>query len=199
MHLNSVGVRYVNSTVEVKAGSDISCTSSNALDVIKSIPADKEILFVPDRNLGSYVGKASGRKITCWDGYCPTHQWGFSSRDVSNMRAKYPSHKLLVHPESDPEIVDAADYVMSTGAMVRYAEEHDEMIIATETRLTNYLTYVYPHKSIHRLSPKAVSRNMKLTRVEDLYYALLNEEHHVQVEAKIAQAARKSIERMLAI
>ena len=198
-HPGSVVVCYVNSTVEVKAESDICCTSSNALKVVSSLPPDQTILFVPDRNLGSWVAKVSGRKIITWNGYCPTHQWGFSLQDVQKMRGEYPDYELLVHPESDPVIVEQADHVMSTGGMVKYLEEHDRMIIATENGLTDYLKHLHPDKKILSLSPKAICQNMKKTRVEDVLNALQNEEHQIQVDPGIAQKAKLSIDRMLAI
>lgn len=198
-HPGSVVVCYVNSTVEVKAESDICCTSSNALKVVSSLPPDQTILFVPDRNLGSWVAKVSGRKIITWNGYCPTHQWGFSLQDVQKMREEYPDYELLVHPESDPVIVEQADHVMSTGGMVKYLEEHDRVIIATENGLTDYLKHLHPDKKILSLSPKAICQNMKKTRVEDVLNALQNEEHQIQVDPGIAQKAKLSIDRMLAI
>ncbi len=198
-HPGSVVVCYVNSTVEVKAESDICCTSSNALKVVSSLPPDQTILFVPDRNLGSWVAKVSGRKIITWDGYCPTHQWGFSLQDVQKMREEYPGYELLVHPESDPVIVEQADHVMSTGGMVKYLEEHDRVIIATENGLTDYLIHLHPEKQIHSLSPKAICQNMKKTRVEDVLHALQNEEHQILVDPAVAKKAKHSIDRMLAI
>lgn len=195
----AVVVCYVNSTVEVKAESDICCTSSSALKVVSSIPADKTILFVPDRNLGSWVAKMSGRKIITWDGYCPVHQCGFSLPDVKAMRTEYPDYTLLVHPECDPSIVNEADHVMSTGGMVNYVEKHDRVIIATETGLTEYLKHSHPQKQILSLSPKAICADMKKTTLEDLLSALQNEEHHITVEPDIAKLAKRSIDRMLAV
>ncbi|MCB5270859.1 MAG: quinolinate synthase NadA [Candidatus Cloacimonetes bacterium] len=196
-HPGSTVVCYVNSTVEVKAESDICCTSSNAVKVIQSVPKDHTVLFVPDRNLGSWAAKQTGRKVITWDGYCPIHQWGFTTEDVANMRAKYPEHKLLAHPECDPEIVDQADEVMSTGGMMNYAKTHDKMIIATETGLTNYLQHIYPEKSIVTLSPKAICPDMKKISLEDVLAALEQEQYHIQVPEDIATKAKVSIDRML--
>lgn len=192
-------VCYVNSTVEVKAESDICCTSSNAVKVLQSLPADKEILFVPDRNLGSWAAAQSGRKVIPWNGYCPTHQWGFGVQDITNMRTKYPEYTLLAHPECDPAIVSLADEVMSTGGMMKYVAEHDRVIIATENGMTDYLKHIYPHKKILSLSPKAVCQNMKKTGIRDLLRALQEETHHIVVEEDIAAKARLSIDRMLAL
>jgi quinolinate synthase len=198
-HPGSPVVCYVNSTVEVKAESDICCTSSNAVKVLQSLPEDKEILFVPDRNLGSWAAAQSGRKVITWNGYCPTHQWGFGVQDIRNLRAQYPGYRLLAHPECDPTIVSQADFVMSTGGILRYVAEHDEVIIATENGMTEYLQHIYPQKKIVSLSPKAVCQNMKKTGIRDLLRALEQDEHHIVVDADIAARAKKSIDRMLAI
>jgi len=190
-------VCYVNSTVEVKALSDICCTSSNAVKVLQSLPADKPILFVPDRNLGTWAAQQSGRNVIVWDGFCPTHQWGFRREDITLVKANYPDHKLLAHPECDPAIVEQADYVMSTGGMIQWMEHEDKAIIATENGLTDYLKHLYPDKSIVSLSPRAVCQNMKKTTLENLLAALQNLQHEINVEPEIAQQAKKSIDRML--
>ncbi len=196
-HPGSTVVCYVNSTVEVKAESDICCTSSNAVKIIQSIPMGRTILFVPDRNLGSWAARQSGRNVITWDGYCPVHQWGFTPEDVVNIRKKYPEHKLIAHPECDRPIVDKADEVMSTGGMIQYVKTHDKVIIATETGLTDYMQHIYPEKSIVTLSPKAVCPDMKKTRLEDVLAALKHEQYHIQVPEDIAKKARVSIDRML--
>lgn len=195
----AVVVCYVNSTVEIKALSDICCTSSNAVKVIQSIPQDKTILFVPDRNLGSWAGQQTGRHVITWDGYCPTHQWGFRAEDVHELRFRYPEHKLLVHPECDGLIVQEADEVLSTGGMMKYVEQHDKVILATETGMADYLSHLYPGKSIIPLSPKAVCKNMKKTTLEHVLAALENQQHHIQVEAGISEQAKHAIDRMLAL
>lgn len=196
-HPGSTVVCYVNSTVEVKAESDICCTSSNAVKIIQSIPMGRTILFVPDRNLGSWAARQSGRNVITWDGYCPVHQWGFTPEDVVNIRKNYPEHKLIAHPECDRPIVDKADEVMSTGGMIQYVKTHDKVIIATETGLTDYMQHIYPEKSIVTLSPKAVCPDMKKTRLEDVLAALKHEQYHIQVPEDIAKKARVSIDRML--
>ncbi len=190
-------VCYVNSTVEVKALSDICCTSSNAVKVLQSLPADKPILFVPDRNLGSWAAKQSGRNVIVWDGYCPTHQWGFRREDIELLRAKYPEYKLLAHPECDPEIVHEADLVLSTGGMMQWIQHNDKAIIATENGLTDYLKHIYPQKSIVSLSPRAVCKNMQKTTLELLLQALQKLQHEIVIDPEIASLARKSIAKML--
>jgi len=195
----SVVVCYVNSTVEIKALSDICCTSSNAVKVIQSIPPDKTILFVPDRNLGSWAGRQTGRRVITWDGYCPVHQWGFKPEDIQELRSRHPQHKLLVHPECDDLIVQEADAVLSTGGMMKYVETHDQVILATEAGMSDYLAHLYPEKSIIPLNPKAICKNMKKTTLTDVLNALINQQHHIQVEPIIAKQAKLAIDRMLAL
>ena len=190
-------VCYVNSSVEVKAESDICCTSSNAVKVINSLNTDKPILFVPDRNLGSWAAKQTGKIVIPWDGYCLVHQWSFTEEDVARLKKKYPSHKLLVHPECDPAIVKYADFVMSTGGMINWMKENDNAIIATELGLIEYLQHIYPEKSIIPLSPTAICKNMKKTTLEHIYNALQYDQYVVKVKPDIAQKAKIAIDRML--
>lgn len=190
-------VCYVNSSVEVKAESDICCTSSNAVKILKSFSDEKPILFVPDRNLGSWAGKQSGKKVITWDGYCLVHQYGFSEEDVLTLKNEYPDYKLLVHPECPPQIIKYADLVISTGGMVDWVKNNDKAIIATEIGLTEYLQHIYPEKSLIPLSPKAICKNMKKTTLENIYNALKYNQYVISVEPSTAQKARKAIDRML--
>jgi len=190
-------VCYVNSSVEVKAASDVCCTSSNAVKILKSFSAEKPILFVPDRNLGSWAAQQSGKKVITWDGYCVVHQYGFSEEDVLTVKSKYPDYKLLVHPECDPQIIKYADLVVSTGGMVDWVKNNDKAIIATEIGLTEYLQHIYPEKSLIPLSPKAICKNMKKTTLENVYNALKDNQYVISVEPNTAQKARKAINRML--
>ncbi len=190
-------VCYVNSSVEVKAESDVCCTSSNAVKILKSFGAEKPILFVPDCNLGSWAAQQSGKKVITWDGYCVVHQYGFSEEDVLTVKSKYPDYKLLVHPECDPQIIKYADLVVSTGGMVDWVKNNDKAIIATEIGLTEYLQHIYPEKSLIPLSPKAICKNMKKTTLENVYNALKYNQYVISVEPNTAQKARKAINRML--
>ena len=190
-------VCYVNSSVEVKAESDVCCTSSNAVKILKSFSDEKPILFVPDRNLGSWAGKQSGKKVITWDGYCLVHQYGFSEEDVLTLKNEYPDYKLLVHPECSPQIIKYADLVISTGGMVDWVKNNDKAIIATEIGLTEYLQHIYPEKSLIPLSPKAICKNMKKTTLENVYNALKYNQYVINVEPNTAQKARKAIDRML--
>ncbi|MDP2173234.1 MAG: quinolinate synthase NadA [Candidatus Cloacimonadaceae bacterium] len=194
---NSVVVCYVNSSAEVKAESDICCTSSNAVKVIRSIPADQPILFVPDQNLGSWAGKEAGREVITWDGYCPIHHWGIDINHVKKARKAHPDHALLVHPECDEGVVELADYVMSTSGMVDYIGKHDKAIIGTELNLSLMLKKKYPEKSIVPLSRAAVCKNMKKTTLQLVLEALIHEQHHIQVEESVAARAINSLNRMM--
>ncbi len=198
-HPGSPVVCYVNSTAEVKAESDICCTSSNAVKVLQSLPADKPILFVPDMNLGHWAGQQAKREVIVWHGYCPIHQWGFNEAEVLELKAKYPQHKLLVHPECDESVVQHADEVMSTGGMMKWMQENDNAIIATELGLVNYLQYLYPAKSIIPMATRAVCKNMKKITLESVYNSLLHQQYEINVPEAIAQKALGSITRMLDI
>lgn len=190
-------VCYVNSSVEVKAESDICCTSANAVQVLASIPEDKEILFVPDRNLGTWAAKQLGRTIIPWRGFCPIHQWSFDTSKVEEVRNRYPAHILLAHPECNASVTDLADEVMSTGGMLKRAAELDKMIIATEKGLPDYLKKIYPQKSIVHLEPQAVCKDMKKISISHVLDSLRFEQYEVKVEADIAARAVKSLDRML--
>lgn len=196
-HPGAAVVCYVNSSVEVKAESDVCCTSSNAVKVVSSFPKNREILFVPDQNLGTWAAKQSGRKVITWNGYCPVHNWGLSLRNLREVRAKYPEYKFLAHPECQLELLQEADLVMSTGGMMDYVSTHDEVILATEKGLIDYLRHIYPEKKIVALSEAAICPNMKKTRMEDLLRSLETETHHIQVEPGIAERAVACLNRML--
>ena len=196
-HPDTVVVCYVNSSVEVKAESDICCTSANAVQVLASIPKDQEILFVPDRNLGTWAAKQSGRRVHTWQGFCPIHQWSFDTAQIEEMRRRYPDHLLFAHPECDAAVTDLADEVMSTGGMLKRAAEVDKMIIATEKGLPDYLEKTYPQKSIVHLSPQAVCKDMKRITISHVLNALRHEQYEVKVDADIAARAVNSLNRML--
>ena len=129
---NAVVVAYVNTTAEVKSLSDICCTSANAIKIVNSIPKDKDILFVPDKNLGAYVSEKTNRKMEFWPGFCPVHH-GLFVEEVEDMREEHPNAKVLAHPECPADVLAKADYIGSTTEIINYAKAsaHDEFIIAT--------------------------------------------------------------------
>ncbi len=196
-HPNSTVMCYVNSSIEVKAESDICCTSSNAVKIAKSVPEDKTILFVPDKNLGTYVAQQTKHKVIVWDGFCPVHNNNFSKIDVEKVRKNFPDYKLLVHPESLPEVFNKADIVGSTKGMADYSEENNKIIIGTEVGLLRQLEAKYPEKKFAALSEKAICVNMKKNTLKDVLNSLENETDEIIIDAEIAKRALKSIEAML--
>lgn len=197
-HPGAVVLCYVNSTAEVKAESDICVTSANALDIAKSVPADKEILFVPDSNLGNYVMKMTGRKMTMFPGYCPTHM-RLTRENILEKRKEFPDAKVIIHPESRTEVSELADEVLSTGGMCRYVKESDakQFIIATESGIIHRLRKENPGKLLIPISEEAVCPTMKMIRLVDLYNSLEKEEHKITVPEALRVKALRPIEKML--
>lgn len=190
-------VCYVNSPCEIKAISDICCTSSNAVDVVNSLE-ENEVIFVPDRNLAHYVALCAKKKIILYDGYCPTHQH-ILPEDLVEVKKLHPRAEVLVHPECPKEIRDAADFIGSTNGIIKYAAASagEEFIIGTEEGIIHRLKKENPKKSFYLASPRLVCPNMKLTNLEKIYWALENMQYEITVPPHIAQLARRPIERML--
>ena len=193
-------VCYINSTVAVKAESDICCTSSNALKVSSSIPEGRPIIFVPDKCLGSYVAAKSGREIILWPGYCPSHQ-RITAQDILKLKEEHPKAKILVHPECRPEVVASADEVLGTGGMLRYAKESavEEFIIGTEIGMIYRLRKENPSKRFIPASEQAICPDMKLIRLENILRSLQEMTFQVSVPDELRDAARESVEKMLRI
>ncbi len=193
-------VCYINSTVAVKAESDICCTSSNALKVVSTIPEGKPIIFVPDKCLGSYAATKSGREIILWPGYCPSHQ-RITAKDILKLKEEYPGAKVLVHPECSPEVVALADEVLGTGGMMKYAKKSsaEEFIIGTEIGMMYRLREENPSKRFIPASEQAICPDMKLIRLENILRSLQEMSFQVRVPDKFRDAARKSVEKMLRI
>ncbi len=194
-----VVVAYVNTSAAVKAESHICCTSSNAVRVVNSIPTDRRILFVPDRNLGSYVSLRTGREIRLWPGYCSVHH-RITAEEVERARAQHPQARLIVHPECRPEVVALADAVASTSGMVKAVEESghiQEWIIGTELGLVEQLAQAYPRKRFYPLSERAICQNMKRTTLAKIAWSLENSAGEITVPQEISERARLALERML--
>lgn len=192
-------VCYVNSTAEVKAESDICCTSSNAVAVVRSL-AEKKVIFVPDRNLARYAARFTSKEILPWDGFCIVHD-RLTISDVRKARAQHPGAVLLVHPECRPEVIDAADSVASTSGMIRQVRdsEHAEFIIGTETGILHRLKKDAPQKTCFPLSPSMVCANMKKTDLAMVLEALEKLRPRVVVPEEVAGPARRAIDRMLSL
>ena len=197
-------VSYVNTSVEVKALTDICCTSSNALDIIKALPEEQKILFVPDRNLGSYINRCTGRGMKLWNGACLVHE-EFSAEKILALKAAHPEAVVLVHPECKAEVVALADYAGSTAGILAYCArpEVKEVIVVTESGILYEMESRYPDKKFYLVEPdkgceKCVScRDMKLVTLENIYQTLLNESPEIEIEESVRVAAEGSIRRML--
>lgn len=195
-----VVVCYVNSSAAVKAESDICCTSANAVRVVQSLPADREILFIPDQYLGEWVAQKTGRDMHLWPGYCPTHM-RIMGKKILEEKAKHPGAIALVHPECRPDAKEAADEVLSTGGMIRYAGESPakEFIIGTETGIIHRLKKENPGKAFIPVNTKAVCPNMKKITLEKVLRALQKMQYKVTVPQSIRDKALSAVNRMLAI
>jgi len=190
-------VCYVNSSAEVKAESDVCCTSANAVKLVERLPAS-EVIFVPDKYLGDYISKRTGRPMTLWPGYCPTHV-KIQPEDVVQRKKKHPSAKALVHPECRPEVIELADEVFSTSGICRYARESDddEIIIGTEIGIIYRLKKENPHKTFIPLSELAVCPNMKRITPEKVLWSLRETSGLVTVPEPIRLKAKRAVDRML--
>lgn len=198
---DTVLVAYVNTTAAVKAEVDICCTSANAEKVVKSIPADKKIMFLPDRNLGANVSKTLNRPMELWPGCCPIHDQVLAY-SIQSARAKHPAAKLMVHPECPPEILALADIALSTGGMLRAVREAapgSEFIVGTEYGIMHRLQKENPDKTFYPLEPLPTCRDMKKITLESIRDVLANLNNEVILPAEMIEKARRPIERMLAL
>jgi quinolinate synthase len=198
-HPDAAVVCYVNSSADVKAESDICCTSSNAVKVVNSVKEDT-IIFVPDRNLGKYAQQFTKKKILPWEGYCIVHD-RITPAQVQEARAAHPDAVLLVHPECRPEVIDLADHVESTSGIIRQvcASKKKEFIIGTENGILHRLKKECPDKCCYPLSTDAICRNMKKTDLTKVRDTLKTLRPRITVPEEVAARARTAIERMLAL
>ena len=195
----AAAVCYVNSTAEVKAESNICCTSANGVAVVNSLD-QRQIIFVPDGNLGKYVARHTKKEIIPWNGYCYVHD-RYTPDEVREARRLHPKAEVLVHPECRPEVIDLADYAYSTSGMGKHAQKSiaSEFIIGTEVGMLYRLKKENPDKKFYPLSEKAICENMKKTDLGKVHLALQTLEPQVKVPQEISDKARRSIERMLAV
>lgn len=191
-------VTYVNSSVEIKAESDICCTSANAVKVVKSIDA-REIIFIPDQNLGSYVQKqVPEKRIILFEGYCYVHH-RIKKTEIEEMKNMYPKARVIVHPEVRAEVVEIADEVLSTSQMLKYVSQPGslEYIVATEQGLLERMKREHPGKIfLPALRPKICS-NMKRTSLRDVYDSLNEEKYEIIIEDSISKKAFNALDKML--
>jgi quinolinate synthase len=192
-------VTYVNSSAAVKAESDICCTSANAVKVVQSVAGD-EVIFAPDRNLGSYVAGFTNKRFHLWEGYCPTHE-RLRPEVVKELKEQYPDAPFVCHPECNPAVVALADHVCSTTGMYAFCKNSDakRFIIGTEAGILYRLRRENPDKEFILGSPALVCPNMKLTSLEDVLEALETMKPVVKVPEEIRIPAKRALDRMLAI
>ncbi len=193
-------VCYVNSTAAVKAVSDICCTSSNAVKLVKSLP-NKQIIFIPDENLGSYVAtQVPEKEIILFNGYCITHK-RVTGDEVDAARKAVPNAKVLVHPECRPEVSEKADYLGSTSQIINYASnsEDKKFIIGTEQGVLHWLQKKNPDKKFYLLSQKMICPNMKKTTLKDVLNALENMTYEIQLSEEEISKAHGCLDKMLEI
>lgn len=199
-HPNAYVVAYVNTSAEVKALSDICITSSNAFKIFEQLEA-KEILILPDQNLGGYIkSKFPDKNIDLWRGFCCTHEF-LSEDDILRIKKQHKHVKVLMHPECNPKTLQHADFIGSTYHIIQYARqsEDQEFIIATEEGIIHQLKKDNPNRKYHLASPKLICKNMKKTVLEDLYHALNNNTYEINLSDEIIQKAYSALDRMLAL
>lgn len=209
-HPDAVTVTYINTTAAIKAECDYCCTSSNAVDIVESIPEDKEILFLPDKFLGSYIEMVTGRELNIWDGACHVHE-KIGELNLSDKQKEYPDAEILIHPEcgcSTSCMMKSAMYfdckdghIHSTSGMLNRASESeaDEFVVATETGILHRMRKENPGKKFHAANENAVCEYMKMITLEKLYDSLKHDQYEVKVPEQLAQQAHLPIERMLSI
>jgi len=204
-HPNHIVITYVNCSAEVKALTDIVCTSSNALKIVKSIPKNKPIIFAPDRNLGKYIIKETGRDMLLWDGSCVVHE-AFSIEKLIKLHEKYPDYIIIAHPESEEHILKVATYIGSTLGMINYVKKHQDrsFIVATEAGILHKMQQEVPNTELIPAPAKedntcacSECAFMKVNTLQKLYNCLLNESPQIEVSKDIREKALIPIERML--
>ncbi len=198
-HPGAIAVCYVNSTADVKAECDITVTSANAARIVSALPPDREILFLPDKHLGAYVQSKTGRKMTLWPGYCPTHA-RITPKDIRRLREAYPDAVVLVHPECPMDTIAEADEVLSTGGMCTYVRTSKarRFIIATESGILHRLKKENPAAEYIPISPQPICPNMKRIHLEDVLRSLERMEYPIQIPEGVRQRAELPLRRMLA-
>jgi len=198
-HPNAKVVAYINTSADVKAETDICCTSANALKVVNSVDSD-EIIWVPDKNLGDYVSKFTNKKMIIWEGYCNTHDM-LTVKDVEEMKQLHPNAQFVVHPECRPEVVAMGDFVGSTTAIIKYCRESDcqEFIVGTEDGTGYQLRMDSPNKQFYFATKYLVCPNMKVNNLKKVVRCLETMKPEIHVPQEIADQARLSLERMLQV
>lgn len=199
-HPGAITVAYVNSSAEIKAETDICCTSANAAEVVKSIPEDREVIFVPDRYLGSYVTHKTGRELILFPGYCPVHRL-LKAETLENQKRVHPRARVMVHPECTPEVIALADDVLSTSGMERTAAGGGdaEFIIGTEVDMVTRLRRDNPGKKFYPAFNQMICHDMKKITLEKVLRSLEEKRFQVTVPEEIREKALRSVNAMIGI
>ncbi|MEO6167389.1 MAG: quinolinate synthase NadA [Chitinophagales bacterium] len=204
-HPDHVVITYINCSADIKALSDIICTSSNAQKIIESVPADKKIIFAPDKNLGKYLIKKTGRDMVLWEGACIVHEI-FSAEKIWKLKNRHPQAKVIAHPECETPVLDLADYIASTTGLLKFTKNDpaQEFIVATETGILHQMQKESPDKVFIPAPPdNGCACNdcpyMKRNTLEKLYLCMKYELPEINVPEEIRLLAKKSIDRMLEI
>jgi quinolinate synthase len=202
-HPGSVTISYINCSAEVKAASDVICTSSNAEKIVRSIPEGTQILFAPDRNLGRYLVQKTGRDMVLWQGICVVHET-FSQRKLVALKERHPDAAIIAHPECEAVVLAHAEFIGSTAAMLNYAvkSEKQSFIVATESGILHQMRKQAPHKTFIPAPPEANCAcnecpHMRLNSLEKLYLCLRDLTPQLEMPEALRRAAEKPIERML--
>ena len=198
-----VVVSYINCTAELKTLTDVCCTSSNAEAIINSIPEDKGIIFAPDRNLGAYLQKKTGREMILWNGACMVHEI-FSNEKITKLQVRHPKAKFIAHPECEAHILDKADFIGSTSQLLRYTKENaaTQFIVATESGIIHQMQLASPDKEFIPAPPNNTCAcndcpHMKRNTMEKLYLAMKYEQPEIILEDRVINEGRQCIDRML--
>jgi quinolinate synthase len=204
-HPGHIVISYINCSAEIKALSDIICTSSNAQKIVESLPLEQKIIFAPDKNLGAYLIKKTGRDMVLWNGACMVHEI-FSLEKITKLKVRHPGAKLIAHPECEEPILRIADYIGSTTALLEYSknDKSKEYIVATETGILHQMQLASPRKVFIPAPPMNNCAcndcpHMKLNTLEKLYLCMKYEMPEIIMDEQILNSAKRPIERMLAI
>jgi quinolinate synthase len=204
-HPDHLVISYINCSSEIKALSDIICTSSNAEAILNSLPADQKIIFAPDKNLGGYLNKKTGRNMLLWNGACMVHEI-FSLEKITKLQVRHPNAKLIAHPECEEAVLRIADFVGSTTQLLKYAvtENYDDFIVATESGILHQMQKAAPFKTFIPAPPNNECAcndcpYMKLNSLEKLYLCMEYETPEILMNEELRVAAKKPIDRMLEI
>jgi quinolinate synthase len=202
---NHLVISYINCTAEIKALTDIVCTSSNAVQIVNSLPKDQPIIFAPDKNLGRYVNKITGRNMLLWDGSCMVHEI-FSAKKITQLKHTHPEAMLIAHPECEEPVLEIADFIGSTTALLNFVVKSDrkEFIVATETGILHEMAKRAPNKTLIPAPPNNNCAcndcpHMKLNTLEKLHACLKNETPEIVINEVLRKQAEKSILKMLEI